>query len=217
VPALVDLATLGDPVMVTSAILLGGALLSSSLFHSFFPHYWAAYTSVIFLLAIRGLMRVWQWQPSGRPVGKAVAAFFIVGAFATILRAVPIGPILGISDYGDPYTLPNKVATRLSATEGQHVVFVKYRPTHTFFDEWVYDGAEIDASRIVWCRAISPDEDARVIRYYKGRRFWLAEVESRMVRVTRLAPGGSPPSPAGSSHEPEQWVLKSEPRARTWP
>ena len=131
VPALVDLATLGDPVMVTSAILLGGALLSSSLFHSVFPHYWAAYTSVIVLLAIRGLMRVWQWQPSGRPVGKAVAAFFIVGAFATILRAVPIGPILGISDYGDPYTLPNKVAARLSATEGQRVVFVKYRPTHT--------------------------------------------------------------------------------------
>ena len=42
----------------------------------------------------------------------------------------------------------------------------------------------IDASRIVWCRAISPEEDARVIRYYEGRRFWLAEVESNIVRVT---------------------------------
>ena len=31
-----------------------------------------------------------------------------------------------------------------------------------------YNRAAIDASRIVWCRAISPEEDARVIRYYEG-------------------------------------------------
>ena len=185
-----------------------------STIRSFFPHYWAAYGGVFLLLAIRGQMRLLQWTPSGRPVGRALAAFFVVGALATIMRAVPIGPILGISDYGEAGSLRHKVLDHLHATRGQHVVFVKYGPTHSFSDEWVYNGAEIDASRIVWVRKISPEDDARVLRHYGGRQFWLAEVESRTVRVTRLAPAGTQPSSAG---EREEWVFTMAPRARSWP
>ena len=95
------------------------------------------------------------------------------------------------------------MANRLLTTPGQHVVFVKYGSTHSHHDEWVYNGAAIDASRIVWCRAISPEGDARVIRYYEGRQFWLAEVESRTARLTRLAPAVRQHSSRGSSQEPE--------------
>lgn len=216
VPALVGLAMLRDPSVRASMLLLAGALLTSFLYASFFPHYWAAYSGVFLLLAIRGLMRIETWRPSGRPVGRAAAALFVVGALAMVLRGVPIGPILGISDYGETATLRHHVATRLNASEGQHVVFVKYGSTHSFYDEWVYNRAAIDAARIVWCRAISPEEDARVIRYYEGRRFWLAEVESGTVRVRRLSLPGSQPSSEGSSQGPEEWVLTVEPRARTW-
>ena len=41
-----------------------------------------------------------------RSVGRVVAAFFVVGALAMVVRGVPIGPILGISDYGETATLP---------------------------------------------------------------------------------------------------------------
>jgi hypothetical protein len=207
-PALVGLLMWRDAVMTASVALLAGALFTSSLYPSFFPHYWAAYGGVLFLLAVRGLMRFPQWRPFGKPLGTALASFFVAGAFATVVRAVPLGPILGISDYGYVPPLRGQVADRLNAAEGRHVVFVKYGPTHSFHDEWVYNAADIDAARIVWCRAIGPEEDARVIRYYDGRSFWLADVEARMARVTRLAPGGRSPSPADSVQPTEEWLFR---------
>jgi hypothetical protein len=207
VPVIAGLIMLRDPVVLGCVTLLAAALLTSSLYGFFLAHYWGAYAGVFILLALRGLMRFEQWQPSGRPIGRAAAAFFLVGTLATILSAVPIGPILGISDYGYVAPLRHRVADRLSAIEGQHVVFVKYGQTHNYRDEWVYNDAAIDASRIVWCRAISPEDDARVLRYYQGRQFWLAEVESGMVRVTRLHPEGNSQSSGVSSPGPEEWVL----------
>lgn len=212
VPVLLGLAMLRDPVTVACTVLLVGALLTSSFYPSFFPHYWAAYGGVLFLLAIRGLMRLRQWQPTGRPIGPAIAAFLVVGMLASVVRGVPIAPILGISEYGDADTVRHKVLTRLSATPGQHVVFVRYGPTHGSGDEWVYNRADVDAARIVWCRAIGSEEDARVMSHYAGRRFWLAEVESTGARVRRLLPPGSPPASGDASTE--EWVVTIKPRAR---
>lgn len=212
VPALVALVLLRDPVVAASRIVLAGALLTSALIPFFWPHYWAAYGGLFLLLVIRGLMRLQDWQPVGRPLGPALAAFFVVGALATVLHAVPLGPLLGVSDYGYVAPLRRQVADRLTAVDGQHVVFVKYGPTHSFHVEWVYNGAAIDESRIVWCRAIGPEEDAAVFRYYAGRRFWLAEVEAETVRLRRLpGPGGSS-AVAGLAPEAEEWVFSFRPR-----
>lgn len=210
-PVLLGLAMLRDPVTLAGATMLAGALLTSSLYHSFFPHYWAAYSGVLFLLAVRGLAWLPRLKPFGLPIGIAAAAFFVAGTMATVVRAVPIGPILGVSDYGYEAPLRQQVADRLNAIEGQHVVFVKYGPSHSFFTEWVHNAADVDAARIVWCRAIGPDDDARVVRYYAGRQFWLAEVDARTVRVTRLSLAGRPPSPEDSSQKAEVWVLTAGP------
>jgi hypothetical protein len=160
-------------------------------------------------------MRLRQWQPAGRLIGPTAAVFLVVGTLATVVRGVPIAPILGISEYGDADTVRYKVLTRLSATPGQHVVFVSYGRTHGSGDEWVYNRADVDAARIVWCRAIGPEEDARVMRYFAGRRFWLAEVELREARVRRLLPPGGPPV-SEDARETEEWVVAIKPRTR-WP
>jgi hypothetical protein len=207
VPLLLGLVLLGDPVVRLSAVLLAGAFLTSAFYSSFFPHYWAAYSGVFLLLAIRGLMRLGAWHPAGRPVGWALAAFFVVGTLASTVRAMPVGPLLGVKDYGYVAPLRHQVAARLSAIPGQHAVFVRYGPTHGAGDEWVYNRADIDASRIVWLRGLGVEDDAGAIRYYEKRQFWLAEVEKSWVRVTRLRPAGGSPTPDGSSAEPEQWVL----------
>ena len=207
VPVLVGLLWPADRVGRLCATLLAGAFLTSALYGSFNAHYWAAYGGVFMLLAIRGARRVQRWAPSGRPVGQAAVALFVAGALTGVLHGVPLGPILGITDYGYVMPLRHRVAARLRAIDGLHVVFVKYGPTHSFQDEWVYNAADVDAARIVWVRALDAENDARVVRYYGSRRIWRAEAEGDRVRVTGLrAPAGSRASDAGWEVS-EEWVL----------
>jgi hypothetical protein len=74
----------------------------------------------------------------------------------------------------------------------------------------VYNGANIDASPIVWCRAINPTDDAEVTRYYTDRQFWNADVDKDTVRVSRYQ---SRPQLSGATQDPggesQGWVLKS--------
>jgi hypothetical protein len=65
---------------------------------------------------------------------------------------------------------------------------VRYGPNHTFYDEWVYNAADIDASPIVWCREMGPTDDGEVTRYYKDRQMWVADVDRGLVRLSRYQP-----------------------------
>jgi hypothetical protein len=206
-PVALGLMLRGDPRIRLCRTMLAGALLTSSLYGPFLPHYWAAYGVVFVFLAIQGLICLTRWRPSGTPLGWVTAFFLTVGVFASVLRVVPMGPILGLWGTGYVAPLRRQLIDRLNEIEGRHVVFVQYGPSHDAGEEWVYNGAVIDAARIVWFRALSPEEDAEVIRYYPGRTFWVAEMRGNFVRVTRLRLPGSPSSDEGASHELDRWML----------
>jgi len=73
---------------------------------------------------------------------------------------------------------------QLALVPGKQLVFVRYWPRHIFQDEWVYNAADIDASRIVWARDLGPDEDEKLRRYYPDRTVWLLEPDARPPRLT---------------------------------
>jgi hypothetical protein len=79
----------------------------------------------------------------------------------------------------------------------------------TFHDEWVYNAADVDASWIVWCRAVGPTDDVEVTRYYKDRQMWVVDVDRDVVQVSRYQPGAEPPG-----GESQDWILESQPRRR---
>jgi hypothetical protein len=77
---------------------------------------------------------------------------------------------------GTPRTTVEK---RLEALPGKQLVIVSYSPIHQPLDlEWVYNAADIDGSKVVWARAMSPQEDLELIRYFKNRQVWLVEPEA---------------------------------------
>ncbi|HLK21292.1 MAG TPA: hypothetical protein VKT81_20215, partial [Bryobacteraceae bacterium] len=53
--------------------------------------------------------------------------------------------------------------------------FVRYSPRHMFQDEWVYNAADIDGSRVVWARDLGAEENEKLLRYYPGRTALLLE------------------------------------------
>ena len=64
------------------------------------------------------------------------------------------------------------VTDRLQHTPGDHLVLVRYGPRHEIYQELVYNHADIDGSRIIWARSLSPESDHQLIEHYAGRRIW---------------------------------------------
>jgi len=63
----------------------------------------------------------------------------------------------------------------LSATQGQHLVIVRYSANHNPFREFVFNDADIDQARIVWARDMGDEKNAELTGYFRHRHIWLLE------------------------------------------
>jgi hypothetical protein len=81
-----------------------------------------------------------------------------------------------------------RVVDELERTPGKHLVIVHYRPDHDFaYDEWVSNGADIDASKVVFARDMGAD-NAELVDYFKGRRVWLADPDENREKLVPYRP-----------------------------
>ena len=74
------------------------------------------------------------------------------------------------------------VNRQIESLPGKLLVFVHYYPQHIFQEEWVYNRADIDGSRVVWARDLGPEENEKLRAYYKDRSVWLLEPDFRPPR-----------------------------------
>ena len=74
---------------------------------------------------------------------------------------------------------------------GRHLVLVKPKTDPDNVFQWIYNDADIDASRVVWARDMGPQENAELLSYFRDRTVWLLDVNAKPVRMVRW-----------SSHQP---------------
>jgi len=163
----------------------------------FFPHYAAPFAAAIYALLLQCMRHLRQYQtggrPDSRPVGLALVRILpLVCLMLAGLRvyAQPLG--LAIHRwptmwYGTtPLGLPRKqVSAQLGAMPGKQLAIVRYAPEHAPFDDWVYNAADIDASKVVWARELKPADTKTLIGYFQDRRVWLVEPDFTPPRVSR--------------------------------
>jgi hypothetical protein len=72
---------------------------------------------------------------------------------------------------------PNKsrIAAMLAQIPGNHLVFVRAKTDEYNLLQWIYNDADIDASRIVWARDLGPERDAELSAYFAGRQVWMVD------------------------------------------
>jgi hypothetical protein len=87
------------------------------------------------------------------------------------------------------------VAEQLAQSPGKQLVFIRYGPQHIFQDEWVYNAADIDGSRVVWARDLGSSQDQELLHYYPDRTAWLLEPDATPPRLSRYQ-ADVPPFPA---------------------
>jgi hypothetical protein len=153
-----------------TAILLGASLIALvAPLAGTMPHYVACIACLLDLRFLQTLTRLWSWKPAGIVISMAVVGLFLFH-FATQVLDLRTGeevPRLAIAK--------DAVIRTLQKDPGPKLVLVRYSPDHLIHEEWVTNGANIDAQPIVWAREMGPDQDRPLIQYFKNRQAWLLE------------------------------------------
>jgi hypothetical protein len=157
------------------------------------PHYAAPLTCVFYALVLQAMryMKHWKWnsQPSGVFLVRAVP---LTCLFLFMLRvAVPEQPALtggflyawdspGYKNLGRADAL-----AKLTASPGDQLAIVRYKANHdAILNEWVYNEADIDKSKVVWARDMGDPQNAELLHYFHDRHVWLIEPDVTPPRVT---------------------------------
>jgi hypothetical protein len=175
-------------------LLAAGELIQVFLF----PHYLAAFTAAFYAVGLQAMRHLRLWMPGGQPVGRALVRLtvtlcvFLAGVrlVAQPLHvAIPIWPGKGIHLW---YGFDNRsgaaraqVKVELEHLPGKQLAIVRYAPGHDTLDEWVYNAADIDNSKVVWAREMDEAENLELMRYYGDRTVWLVEPDSKPAKISR--------------------------------
>jgi hypothetical protein len=179
-------------------------VLGSGLYPYFFPHYVAALASLFVLVSVLALERLSRLTIRGYDVGCQASRWvlFFCGAHflfwyglhalgnEQILRVMMPFETADAINYGDPEGRI-AISRRLAQTPGQHLVFVRYWPTHEYH-EWIHNAAEIDNAPVVRALDLGPSENEKLIQYYPGRTVWLLEPDARPPRLRPYTSVGNP-------------------------
>ena len=182
-------------LLVCVLVLAAGMLAETWLI----PHYLAPFTAAFYALGLQAARHLRVWRPGGKPVGLAlvrlsVTICIVLAALRSAadplhLRLFPKPEMVEMAWFGSQnYGVARaQVEAKLEAQPGDQLVLVRYMPSHDPLDEWVYNAADIDHSKVIWAREMSPAEDRELLDYYKDRSVWLVEPDQQPASLTRYA------------------------------
>jgi hypothetical protein len=180
-------------LVVCVAVLAAGMLFGTFLI----PHYLAPFTAAFYAIGLQAMRHLRLWNPDGRPVGKAlvrilVTVCLVLGGIR--LCAEPLHLRLAAwpsSEWSSTWHGPGRlglaranVQAKLEELPGKQLAIVRYSPNHSSLDEWVYNAADIDGSKVVWAREMDAASNLELIHYYKGRTVWLVQPDTDPATVS---------------------------------
>jgi hypothetical protein len=161
--------------------------LGTNLFPYLLVHYLAAVTCLFVLVSVTGLQQVVRLTIRGTRVGIEIVRVVILLCVAEFtcwyaLHLFETPAAYSVLRYetwdaveGTRQQRRVDVKRQLAAISGQLLVFVRYSPHHIYQDEWVWNAADIDASRVVYALDLGMVEDEKLIGYFPGRKLLLLE------------------------------------------
>ncbi len=161
----------------------------------FFLHYAAPLTATFFALTLQGMRHLRRWHHAGRPVGVGLTRAVILVILAVL--AAHVYKALHEKRSGISWTNPEmvqraRIVSQLEGMSDKQLVIVRYSPKHDVHQEWVYNAADIDNSKIVWARRIPGVDLTPLLDYFRNRRVWTIEPDIGNVQLQRYASQDSP-------------------------
>jgi len=178
-----------SPLIVVATSLLG---LSVNAWLS--PHYVAPLTGALYVILLQAMRHMRVWRPSGQPAGLFLVHAIPVICLALLAVRLAAGPLhLDIGRwpatsmwYGPVPSGAERVRmlAKLEGYPGRQLAIVRYAPDHGLFDDWVYNAADIDNSKVVWAREMSAQSNTELFQYFADRTVWLVEPDCDPSRIS---------------------------------
>jgi len=168
------------PLAICAAMIAGFAIQTWTL-----PHYFSPATGALYILLVQCLRHLWYWNRSGRMIGRAwVRAIPLLACTMILLRVTTAAVQLQIEPAWPRGDLDRaNILSQLQHLPGSQLVIVHYGPHHDPVREWVYNQANIDASKVVWAHDMGKDDNQDLLRYFDSRKVWLVQPDSLEDRV----------------------------------
>jgi hypothetical protein len=141
-------------------------------------HYAAPATCLFFALVVQSLRHLRTMQAARFAWGKALSRAAITLLLLNTITAAAQKDCDALSWTCTGDQSRTLVIKKLQAEPGKHLVMVRYNDDDvSVHDEWVFNGADIDDSKIVWARELDKTQNEKLFAYFKDRKIWLATTQ----------------------------------------
>jgi hypothetical protein len=161
------------------------------------PHYLAPFTAAFYAIGLQAMRHLRHWKPQNKPVGLTIVRFSVATCLAMAGLRCFAGPLhLQLPEYptfmwnytwyGPDHFGTDRVHVKdeLEQLPGKQLAVVRYSSRHNPYNEWVYNSADIDGSKVIWAREMDSANNVELIRFYKDRKVWLVEPDSQPISVS---------------------------------
>ena len=157
-----------------------------------YPYHLAPLVGVIFAIVTQGVRHIYVLL--GHPRGAVLAMLLPVCLLAVAALKQEAGDLNLQLAYWERAAEWHRdarayIAEWLARRPGKQLVIVRYAASHEVNQEWVYNGADIDGSKVVWAREVDPASDAELLKYFHDREAWLLRADVLPQRVVRYPCG----------------------------
>lgn len=162
------------------------------------PHYFSPSTCLVLALVLIAMRHLRRWQWCGKPSGVFLTRAVVATCLGLFLFRAVHGPLAGDQFFsfawyerGPAIFGRADTLAQLNQLPGKQLVLVRYQPEHNPFAEWVYNEADIDSSKVVWARELSPADNAKLIAYFHDRHAWLLDADEKPPKLTEFSPAAA--------------------------
>jgi hypothetical protein len=153
-------------------------------------HYFAPATALVFLVILQCMRHFARWRWRQFRFGAILVRAVVIICFAiALLRLIAIPThLLGENSWPRGNLDRVKVLQKLEEAPGKQLVIVEYDENHDAGNEWVYNSADIDDSKVVWARDMGDSGNKELLEYFKSRNVWVLRPDQSPPRLDVVSP-----------------------------
>jgi hypothetical protein len=153
-------------------------------------HYFAPAVALIFVAILQCMRHLARWRWRQSYFGGALVRAILAICFGTaLLKLIAIPTHLwGRATWPPGSVNRSYILQELQSSPGEQLVIVQYDKNHNPANEWVYNSADIDHSKVVWARDMGDAGNKELLQYFNHRRIWLLRSDQSPPRLDILFP-----------------------------